>query len=686
MIFSAHETPDVNRSAEAIARALACGHPGCPCGKRQGKEWRTHCPAHKDEWPSLSIADGEDGKVLVHCRAGCSQDAVIAALRERGLWPNRGDGHRREESEATYDYRDGAGRLLFQVVRYPHKKFKQRRPDDNGRWVWNLDGVRRVPYRLPELLAAPRDAWLYIPEGEKDVECLASLGLTATCNPAGAGKWREEFGPYLEGRRVVVLPDADDPGRHHAEQVAQSVAPYASAVKIVELPGLPPGGDVSDWLAQEHTAEELLALVEEAQEFRFGHAIHMERDQNRIISAKQLLEEEIPAIDWKCRGLLAAGHITLLSARAKMGKTTLVFHLLQALLEGQPFLGLPIALTERVLLLSEESRGLLRRRIESLRLGSDDLLILTRHGVASWEQALEAIKKAIDEGVELLVVDTLAAFWEVRDQNDATEVMAFLLTLQELAQERGIAILLVHHLRKMAGEEGTAHRGSGALVAAVDIALEMRLRPNSPRQRHLIALSRFEETSPELVIELAEDGDYRSLGAPSEVSRQDVRSQVLDTLPCPEEQCITREELLERLDPKPSNTLLKEVLSALEAEGHLWKEGEGKRGSPYRYRLTQERPIDRAARNSVSVTPHIYTVTETESETRKPPEAAISDNGRRAAVLSLWEELGRPPVPLKPAETITDLEKWLSRGSDEDVAVVVATLRAMAAPEAGGGG
>jgi hypothetical protein len=121
MIFSAQEAPDINRSAKAIAQALACGRPGCPCGRRQGQEWRTHCPCHDDGHPSLTIAHAGRDNLLIHCHAGCPQDTVIAALRKRGLWPNRGDDHRREEPEATYDYRDGASRLLFQVVRYPHK-------------------------------------------------------------------------------------------------------------------------------------------------------------------------------------------------------------------------------------------------------------------------------------------------------------------------------------------------------------------------------------------------------------------------------------------------------------------------------------------------------------------------------------------------------------------------------------
>jgi len=188
---------------------------------------------------------------------------VIQVLRDRGLWPATEDRPRwparprRGKIVATYQYRDEQGVLLFEVVREEPKAFKQRRPDGRGGWIWNLDGVRRVLYRLPELLAAPTDAVVYVVEGEKDADALAARGHVATTNPGGAGKWRPEYNEPLRGRRVVILPDNDDQGRTHTQQVAQSQYGVAAEVRILELPGLPPKADVSDWLDAGGTREEL---------------------------------------------------------------------------------------------------------------------------------------------------------------------------------------------------------------------------------------------------------------------------------------------------------------------------------------------------------------------------------------------------------------------------------------------
>jgi putative DNA primase/helicase len=130
---------------------------------------------------------------------------------------------------AIYDYRDANGDLLYQVCRGTtvdgKKKFCQRRPDGNGGWILNLDGVEQVLYRLPELLRADPSVPVYIPEGEKDVDNLIALGLVATCNPGGAGKgrWKPSFSELLRNRTVIVLPDNDETGRAHAERVARSL-------------------------------------------------------------------------------------------------------------------------------------------------------------------------------------------------------------------------------------------------------------------------------------------------------------------------------------------------------------------------------------------------------------------------------------------------------------------------------
>jgi len=162
---------------------------------------------------------------------------------------------------ATYNYVDEQGKLLYQVVRYDPKDFKQRRPKDGGGWTWSVKGVRMVPYRLPDLLAADPSRPVVIVEGEKDADRLASLGINATTNAGGAGKWHHEYNEHFRGRTVIVMPDKDDVGRNHAEIVAWQLDDVARDVRVVSLPGIPEKGDVSDWLDQGHSKEELRQLA-----------------------------------------------------------------------------------------------------------------------------------------------------------------------------------------------------------------------------------------------------------------------------------------------------------------------------------------------------------------------------------------------------------------------------------------
>ena len=257
-------------------------------GPRQGPHFACRCPAHDDDKPSLAVSVGKDGRVLLHCHAGCKSEAVLAAagLTWRDVAPahvahnGNGSGHTKRVRSArparpqpgaivaTYDYCAADGALLYQVVRLEPKQFLQRRPDGKGGWLWKVAGVPRVPYRLPELLAAPPAAWVFVVEGEKDVEALRGVGLVATCNAQGAGKWDAAYSEWLAGRRVCILPDNDDAGRAHAHQVAGRTLPQAARVRLLALPGLAAKGDVSDWLAAGHTCAELLALVEATPDLR----------------------------------------------------------------------------------------------------------------------------------------------------------------------------------------------------------------------------------------------------------------------------------------------------------------------------------------------------------------------------------------------------------------------------------
>lgn len=182
------------------------------------------CPCHPDgtkhnkrsarTWP---LPDGAAG---IKCFAGCNPRDILQAL---GFDLSDSD-HRQQEPEATYDYRDKNGLLLYQVVRFPGKRFRQRRPDGKGGWIWDLKGIQPLLYRLPEVIeAVKRGETIFICEGERDADNLAALGLVATTNSGGAGKWQDSFSDYLIGADVVILPDNDGPGRKHAEKVAISV-------------------------------------------------------------------------------------------------------------------------------------------------------------------------------------------------------------------------------------------------------------------------------------------------------------------------------------------------------------------------------------------------------------------------------------------------------------------------------
>lgn len=243
--------------------------------RRSERGWEAHCPAHEDQRRSLTVAVGDSGALLLKCHAGngCRVEQIVAALglTMPDLFPRDGrqaGGTRRERRQivAAYDYRNEQGTLLFQAVRYDPKGFTQRRPDGNGGWIYNLDGVPRVLYRLPELLAADPAATVYVVEGEKDADALAALGLVATTNAAGAGKWRAEYADALRGRGVVVLPDNDEAGRKHGAEVARSLAGIVASVRVLALPDLPRKGDVSDWLAAGGTCPKLEVLVAHAAE------------------------------------------------------------------------------------------------------------------------------------------------------------------------------------------------------------------------------------------------------------------------------------------------------------------------------------------------------------------------------------------------------------------------------------
>ena len=248
-----------------------------------GAELRGPCPVHKGKRDSFAV-DPTTGHAF--CHSQCSRGWDMVALEQELTGAAFAEGRdaifqiigRPATSRARpkqpriaqkYDYTDENGRLLYQVVRMEPKAFWQQRPDGNGGWIRNLKGVRLVLYRLPELLLRASET-VFICEGEKDVHAVESLGLLATCNPMGAGKWRDEYAETLRGRRTVVLADNDPPtdergnphykGQKHAAAIAASLLRHGCEVRIIEPPR---GKDAYDWVADGGTAEEILTVAGE---------------------------------------------------------------------------------------------------------------------------------------------------------------------------------------------------------------------------------------------------------------------------------------------------------------------------------------------------------------------------------------------------------------------------------------
>jgi putative DNA primase/helicase len=278
-----------------------------PYKLKAGNGYLVECPLHDDQIGSLSIALKKNKKnnldqIFFHCQAKCLGNAanpnraayrqllsILGVtdddLREKPAQTQNGSNgngssnkyaHLLEDIAAVYNYRDEAGSLLYQCVKYDTtaQKAKGRKPVKcrmrqpgiaPGYYKWNLDGVRLVLYRLKELLVSDQDDYVFIVEGEKDVEACRLRGLIATCNPTGAGSWTDDYSTFLANRIVIVLPDNDTPGEKHANEVYDSLLRCAPNViaKILQLQGLKTKGDISDWFDAGHTVDELRKLADD---------------------------------------------------------------------------------------------------------------------------------------------------------------------------------------------------------------------------------------------------------------------------------------------------------------------------------------------------------------------------------------------------------------------------------------
>ena len=458
--------------------------------KKTGTGWSALCPAHADRRPSLTVNEGRDGRALLKCHAGCAPEEIVASLgiEMADLFEDKSRPAKKSvphKEVAAYDYTDEQGRLLFQCVRFVPKDFKQRRPNGNGGWIWNLDGVRRVLYNLPLVVEGVKARVpIYIPEGEKDCDRLneeggdGKLRYVATTNVFGAGKWRAEYSEVLHGADVRIIADKDDKGRKHAREIAASLKGIAKSVRVFEAGE---GKDVSEHLDAGLSLNDLVEIEVQTTD----SAPH-----GRVIAPQTFDGIEDPnagAVDWLVENLLPKGEVTLLAASWKTGKTLLTYEVVLAALRGELALGrfkIPRPLRVSVFQLEMPWREDLRR-FRKLALGRDlDPTIMQEYArsgqLAFFSRPLLNLGLGEDIAVfhecvrandsELVIVDSAVAAFAGYDLNDNSQVRRLLTGAFQPLTTEGRSVLLDHHYRKPQGagrEEGKAAvLGAGQFGAA----------------------------------------------------------------------------------------------------------------------------------------------------------------------------------------------------------------------------
>lgn len=460
----------VNRSQRHTKnnRCPVCG--GCE-GDPRGKEKRCHGFTTEDgEWCHCTreehagdIDAGPDGcfshRMHGPCRCGMTHNEARSGTVAR------------DNFEATYDYRDEGGRLLYQVVRKPGKEFRQRRPDGADGWLWQLEGVRRVIYRLPQVIAASADVPVYIVEGEKDVDNLVAKGYVATCNSGGAGKWNPVVGlaqDVLRGRDVIVVADADDVGRLHAATVARSLDGSARSVRVVEPT---PHKDVSDLLAAGGSVE---TMGVEAPRHSPAQELAPELPFDEIWTKEPDVSLVIPGLG------ICPGPAHLVAGSWYTGKTLFLMAMGFAVASGRELFGLHFVKKGRWTHFDHEMgrRGAKRymQRVQAgLGLGTEEmrgnisLRILPRLNLCT-AGAFELYCELL-EGSAICTIDPLRAAAPGQDEN-SSEFRQWIDMLNAVSDRTGCAICVLHHGGKPV--EGSARRNTGRGTSAIDDAVQSK--------------------------------------------------------------------------------------------------------------------------------------------------------------------------------------------------------------------
>jgi hypothetical protein len=381
--------------------------------------------------------------------------------------------------EVAHDYHDANGTTIFQALRREYdngsKDFLQRRPDGRGGWIYNLQGITPILYRLPEVIAAEM---LIICEGEKAADRLndaleraGKLGpIVATTNAGGAGKWKETHSANLTGKRVIFLPDNDEPGEKHAAKALPSIATRAASVQLLRLPNLPHKGDVCDFLDKGGTLDQLLRLAYQAHE----QTPELEKASRfTLLSLSQILAR--PRLNYLVQDVLLERGTSVITADYGSFKSFNALDMALCVATGKDWHGRKVKRGPVVFIMPEGAYTTADRlKAWLIRYGYETppenfFVIESSAQIAEPSECLALINELREVGPAFVILDTLAKCNVGRDENSAQDMGLFTHGMEKISQELNAQVTAIHHNNK----NGTA-RGSVSLPSNVDTSIALK--------------------------------------------------------------------------------------------------------------------------------------------------------------------------------------------------------------------
>lgn len=444
----------MNRAVELLHSKIVVTH-------QRGDEFDGRCPAHHDRSASLTFAPGEHGGAVLHCHAGCPTQTVLEAI---GL--SFADISPEPRLVATYVYRDEDGAPLWTTERWEPKTFRQRGlPPPGERVLYHSEWLPKVR-ELGDVV--------YVVEGEKDCETLASYGVVGVCGVNGAGSWLPQYSDQLAGMDVIVIADNDDPGRQHGRTVAKSLHGKAERVSLV-LPSY--GKDVTDQLDAGYSLDTLVPL-----------SVEPELGIHRLSSIRER------QVSWLWPGYLPAGKLVMLDGDPGDGKSVMTCDLAARFSSGArlPDGQRPHHPVDVVMISAEDDpEDTIKPRLRVAGANQDRVHLLTSGTIEdqpfSLTRDLPALETFITTNqVGLVVIDPLMAFMpsDIDAYRDA-DVRRALFPLTQMAARTMCTILVVRHLVKSRTKAISAGGGSMGFIGAARVGYLVGPHPEDETKRVL---------------------------------------------------------------------------------------------------------------------------------------------------------------------------------------------------------